>query len=182
MEKILIGEQGSLATLYGTEEKEGYVCLYIHGEGGQAQDALTEARALLAQGYPVLAADLPEGESAAYLRALYDYAASHWSHILLMAKGRSVRLCMEAFRDSALEKALFLLPSADTAQSIDTWQVPTAVLLSSYDRTLDWQVESALWSRFGADLTLGSIHGTAGYAAQDLTALDGWLYLALLNI
>lgn len=182
MEKIWIGEQGSSATLYGLEEKEGYVCLYIHGEGGSPQDALTEARALLAQGYPVLSADLPESAAPSSLRALYDYAAGRWKHILLLAKGHAVHLCTEALRGTAPEKALFLLPPVGAAQDMDAWTAPTAVLLSSYDRDLDWQSESALWGRFGADLTLGSIRGTAQYAAQDLTVVDAWLYLALLDI
>lgn len=182
MEKIWIGEQGSSASLYGSEEKEGYVCLYIHGEGGSPQDVLTEARALLAQGYPVLSADLPESAAPSSLRALYDYAAGRWKHILLLAKGRSVRLCMESLSGTAPEKALFLLPPTGAAKDVDTWSAPTAVLLSSCDRDLDWQSESALWNRFGADLTLSSIRGTAQYTVQDLTALDGWLYLSLLNI
>lgn len=192
MGKVILGESKIPGFLYGIDENAGHVCLYIPEKSGSREDALTDTRALLAQGWSVLSADLPdcgaccaaavEQNLTECLHTLYEYAAGRWEQISLMARGTSVELCLHALGAMTFEKAFFLLPVVKTEVSGIDWHTPTAVLLSSYDRKPDRKQELAFWDRMDAELTLASVRNTADAAEKDSVVLDAWLYLSSQNL
>lgn len=115
--------------LYGAPSEKGY--LFIHGQGGNKEEASGFAQIAVAAGYQVLGIDLPQhGERAAMesgfdpwtvvpeLQAVLAERKTHWKKIALRANSIGAYFSMLAFSGEPMEKALFVSPIVDMERLI----------------------------------------------------------------
>ena len=111
------------AVLYGTgaPSEKGY--LFLHGQGGNKEEAAAFAQIAVPSGYQVLGIDLPQhGERAAMasgfdpwtvmpeLQEVLTERKAHWHELRLRANSIGAYFSMLAFSSEQLEKALFVSP------------------------------------------------------------------------
>lgn len=117
------------AVLYGAPSKKGY--LFLHGQGGNKEEAAAFAEIAVPAGYQVLGIDLPQhGERAPMasgfdpwtvvpeLQAVLSERKAHWEKIALRANSIGAYFSMLAFSGETLEKALFVSPIVDMERLI----------------------------------------------------------------
>lgn len=109
------------AVLYGKPSEQGY--LFIHGQGGNKEEAAAFAEIAVPSGYQVLGIDLPQhgkrkSETSGFdpwtvvpeLQAVLAERKLHWSKISLRANSIGAYFSMLAFRHEPICKALFVSP------------------------------------------------------------------------
>lgn len=177
------------AVLYGDSSEKLF--LYIHGKMGCKEEAARFAEIVCPKGYQVLSMDLPgHGERAdemerfvpwevvPELQAVYGNARQCWQKINLYANSIGAYFSLLAFRDTKLEKSLFVSPILDMEKLIRDmigWagvtreqlkadgEIPTA-----FGETLSWK-----YLTYAAEKRITKWDGPTAilYAAQDhLTA------------
>lgn len=117
------------AVLYGAPSEKGY--LFIHGQGGNKEEAAVFAQIAVPAGYQVLGIDLPQhGDRAAMtsgfapwtvvpeLQEVLTERKAHWKKIALRANSIGAYFSMLAFSDEQMEKALFVSPIVNMEQLI----------------------------------------------------------------
>lgn len=114
--------------LYGPASNKGY--LFLHGQGGNKEEAAPFADIAVPLGYQVLALDLPEhGERKATpgfvpwlvvpeLQKLLGLAREKWESVSLRANSIGAYFAMLAFQNEPLDKALFVSPIVDMEELI----------------------------------------------------------------
>lgn len=98
------------------QPKKGY--LFVHGRGGNKEEAATFAEIAVPQGFQVAGIDLPgHGERkedikkfvpwtvVPELKAVLSYWKERWSGISLRANSMGANFSMQAFADEKMEKA-----------------------------------------------------------------------------
>lgn len=126
-EHISIGGIPSL--LYGPKSAKGF--LFIHGQGGNKEEAEAFAKIAVPAGYQVLSIDLPQhGERkdmangfdpwtvVPELEAVLAEQKKHWSNISLRANSIGAYFSMLAFQHEQIHRALFVSPIVDMEQLI----------------------------------------------------------------
>lgn len=126
MEQMDIG--GIPAVLYG--DKSSRVWLFVHGQGGNKEEAGAFAEIAVPAGYQVLGIDLP-GHGARIggagfdpwtavpeLERVYEYIAGRWQSFSLRANSIGAYFSMLAFEDKGADKALFVSPIVDMKRLI----------------------------------------------------------------
>lgn len=147
------------AVLYGEAGKKGY--LFVHGQGGNKEEAAAFAEIAVPAGYQVLGVDLPEhgarkGAPGGFdpwtavpeLRAVLAERKMHWDRIALRANSIGAYFSMLAFAGEPAEKALFVSPIVDMERLIHDmmgWAGVTEEQLRSrgeipteFGQTLSW--------------------------------------------
>lgn len=117
------------AVLYGAPSEQGY--LFLHGQGGNKEEAAAFAQIAVPAGYQVLGIDLPQhGERKAEaggfdpwtavpeLQAVLAERKPHWSKISLRANSIGAYFSMLAFQNEQICKALFVSPIVDMERLI----------------------------------------------------------------
>lgn len=148
------------AVLYGAPSKKGY--LFLHGQGGNKEEAAAFAQIAVPFGYQVLGIDLPQhGERKAMtsgfdpwtiipqLQKVLAERKSHWETISVRANSIGAYFAMLAFSSESIEKALFVSPIVNMEQLILDmmgWAGVTEEELqvkgeipTTFGQTLSWQ-------------------------------------------
>ncbi len=114
----------------GKNEKNG-VFIFVHGQGGNKEEAERFAKIAVSYGYGVLSADMPEHgkrtdgakfvpwEVVPELSAIYEYAKKRWNKISLRATSIGAYFSLLAFRNRRIEKRLLVSPLLDMQGFID---------------------------------------------------------------
>ncbi len=120
---------GIPAIIWGTPAKQLY--LYIHGQGGNKEEAERIAEVFCKHGYQVLSLDLPEhGERkdeqnsfdpwhiVPELKSVMKFARNQWERISIFANSIGAWFSMLSFDSSELEHCLFVSPVLDMKRLI----------------------------------------------------------------
>ncbi len=125
-EKFFIGNVPAI--LSGGQSER--IFLFIHGQGGNKEEATAFAEIAVLNGWQVLGIDLPEHgerndgikflpwEVIPELRQVWEYAVSHWKNIALRANSIGAWFSMLAFQNVTLAQCLFVSPVLDMEQLI----------------------------------------------------------------
>lgn len=157
-ERLLIG--GIPAVIYG--EKSNNVYLFVHGQGGNKEEAESFAEIVSLKGFQVLSIDLPEhgerekGTNSFYpwiivpeLQKVWEYISKRWQHISIRTNSIGAWYSMLAFSDNDIERSLFVSPILDMEHLIHNmmqWAGVTEDELSAkktiqtdFGQTLSWK-------------------------------------------
>lgn len=147
------------AILWGEPSENLY--LYIHGQGGNKEEAYNIAKVICRYGYQVLSVDLPEhGERrektnsfdpwhiVPELKSVMEFAKNHWRQISLFANSIGVWFSMLSFCNEELNQCLFVSPVLDMKMLIlkmMSWANVSKAQLkqerfikTSFGQTLSW--------------------------------------------
>ncbi len=146
------------AVLYG--ENADSVCLYIHGKGGNKEEAASAAAILCPHGFQVLGIDLPRHgarrecakafvpwEMIPEMQDVLTYAKQRWQRVSLYAVSIGAYVSLLAFSDEQFEHCLFLSPVLDMVALIDKMMRWAAV------STEQLQAEKEIPTDFGETLS-----------------------------
>ncbi|MDO5575407.1 MAG: alpha/beta hydrolase [bacterium] len=148
------------AVVYGEQSDKVY--LFVHGKGGNKEEAESFARIACARGYQVLSIDLPGygqrmSELADFvpwkivpeLQRVMKYAKSRWNTVSLHATSIGAFCSLLAFQEEELEAVLLVSPLLDMTKLIQNmmqWAGVTEEELqekqtipTDFGETLDWQ-------------------------------------------
>lgn len=157
-ERILVAEIPAI--VYG--EKSDQVYLFIHGQGGNKEEAESFAEIVSQKGWQVLSIDLPEhGERkneadrfypwiiVPELLSVWNYMDSQWKRIALRANSIGAWYSMLAFQDKHIVKSLFVSPILDMEHLISNmmkWAGVTKeeleakkIIPTTFGQTLSWE-------------------------------------------
>ena len=128
------------AIIWGARADKVY--LYIHGQGGNKNEAEDFSHIAARRGYQVMSIDLPEhGERRdegipmepwnviPELSRIMEYSRDRWTEISLFANSIGAWFSLLAFSDEQLKKSLFVSPVVNMAKLISdmmTWANVTA--------------------------------------------------------
>lgn len=129
MENHYISIGGVPAILWGKPSQQLF--LYIHGQGGNKEEAAAFSKIVCQRGFQVLSIDLPEhGQRKAEkdsfnpwhiipeLKMIMSNIKNHWKKISLYASSIGAWFSMLSFYNEHFEKCLFLSPVVDMKQLI----------------------------------------------------------------
>ncbi len=136
------------------------IILFVHGQGGNKEEAVSFAETAVQRGYQVLGIDLPNhGERTddkallpwnviPELTGIGEYLKKGWGHIALRANSIGAWFSMLAFAEYDLEKCLFVSPVLDMEQLITDMMMWAAVteeqlqkereIPTDFGQTLSW--------------------------------------------
>lgn len=142
-------------------EPSSVVYLYVHGQGGNKEEAALLADIICRHGAQVLSIDLPEhgerkDEEAGFdpwiivpeLHLIMNFVKRRWSRVSLYAVSIGAWFSMQSLGDEPLQNCLFVSPVVDMAQLIEKmmkWAGVTEKQLeeereieTSFGQTLSW--------------------------------------------
>ncbi len=160
MEQKKVKIKGIPIIIWGTSSER--VCLYIHGQGGNKEEAKVIANIICQRGWQVLSMDLPKHGDRQFkaktfepwnvvpeLSMIMEYAKYHWKDISLFANSIGAWFSMLAFTDEPIKKCLFLSPVLDMKQLVlkmMKWANVTeaqleqeSVIHTDFNQTLSWK-------------------------------------------
>ena len=143
-------------------EKSEKVFLYVHGQGGNKEEAEGFSKVAKEKGFQVLSIDLPgHGERKSEienfnpwsvvpeLTSIMEYAKSNWKSISLFAGSIGAYFSMLAFKNENLLQSLFVSPIVDMEYLIKrmmTWANVTEsklekekIIPTNFGQTLSWK-------------------------------------------
>lgn len=158
IQKITIGDIPTI--LWG--DTSNHLFFYVHGQGGNKEEASLLAEIVCRKGWQVLSFDLPEhGErtdeintfdpwhTTPELRAIMGYAKEHWEQISLYASSIGAWFSMLCFGNEQFEKCLFVSPVLDMKQLISKMMIwadvteeqlkSELIIPTSFGQTLSWE-------------------------------------------
>lgn len=148
------------AIIWGVSSRKVY--LYIHGQGGNKDEACQIADIICKYGYQILSIDLPEhgdrkNELLSFdtwhivpeLTAVMKFAKEHWDGISLFANSIGAWFSMLSFSNECLDNCFFVSPVLDMRQlilkmmslaSITEEQLKQELIIhSTYGQTLSYR-------------------------------------------
>lgn len=157
-DKTLI--EGIPAIIYGIKSDKIY--LFVHGQGGNKEEAESFAEIVSEKGWQVLSIDLPEhGErkneidhfypwiAVPELQKILIYMESRWKKIALRATSIGAWYSILAFQDKSIIRSLFISPILDMEHLIDNmmqWAGVTKeeleakkIIPTVFGQTLSWE-------------------------------------------
>lgn len=124
MEHYHIDINGVPAILWGQQSQRLF--LYVHGKGGNKEEASAFSEIVCQRGFQALSIDLPEhgqrkSETDTFnpwhavpeLKKVMEYAKKHWKNISLFANSIGAWFSMLSFGNETLEQCLFVSPVVD---------------------------------------------------------------------
>lgn len=143
-------------------DKSPKVYLYIHGQGGDKEEAEVFASIANRYGWQVLSIDLPEHGERKEERDLFNpwtivpelltvmqYAKNHWTDIALFANSIGAWFSMLSLKNEKMEKSLFVSPVLDMKSLIQKMMLWANVsherlkheqtIPTSFGQTLSWK-------------------------------------------
>ena len=138
------------------------IFLYVHGQGGNKEEAKVFASIANRYGWQVLSIDLPEHGERKKERDLFNpwtivpelltvmkYAKNRWANIALFANSIGAWFSMLSFKNEKLEKSLFVSPVLDMKSLIQKMMLWANVsqerlqheqtISTSFGQTLSWK-------------------------------------------
>ena len=157
-QQILIGNIPSI--LWGNDSSRLY--LYVHGQGGNKEEASFLAEKICVKGWQVLSFDLPghgerKDENGSFdpwhvspeLDLVMKYVKRHWKQHALYANSIGAWFSMLCFEHERFENCLFVSPVLDMKQLIlkmMSWANVTEeqlcrekIIPTSFGQTLTWE-------------------------------------------
>lgn len=148
------------AVIYGN--KSDSVCLFIHGQGGNKEEAESFAQIANEKGWQVISIDLPEhGERkneidrfylwivVPELQKIWSYMDLRWKHISIRANSIGAWYSMLALHDKNIDKSLFVSPILDMEHLINNmmkWNGVTEdeleakkIIRTTFGQPLSWE-------------------------------------------
>ena len=113
--------------------------IYVHGQGGHAEEVEKIADVAICKGYQIFAMDLPEHgkrrDDAKFvpwivipeLKTVGDYAKKRWKHIVVCSTSIGAWFSLFAFNDITLDRYLFISPLVDMNNMIDSLMLMSGV-------------------------------------------------------
>ena len=147
------------AILWGQQSNRLF--LYIHGKGGNKEEAAAFSEIVCRRGFQVLSIDLPEHgqrkseintfnpwHAVPELKMIMEYAKKHWQNISLFANSIGAWFSMLSFSNEPLEQCLFLSPVVDMkylvskmmkwANVSETQLQHEQIIPTNFGETLSW--------------------------------------------
>lgn len=147
------------AILWGQQSNQLF--LYIHGKGGNKEEAAAFSEIVCQRGFQVLSIDLPEHgqrkteidtfnpwHAVPELKMIMEYAKKHWQNISLFANSIGAWFSMLSFSNEPLEQCLFLSPVVDMkylvskmmkwANVSETQLQHEQIIPTNFGETLSW--------------------------------------------
>lgn len=147
------------AILWGQQSNRLF--LYIHGKGGNKEEAAVFSEIVCRRGFQVLSIDLPEHgqrkseintfnpwHAVPELKMIMEYAKKHWQNISLFANSIGAWFSMLSFSNEPLEQCLFLSPVVDMkylvskmmkwANVSETQLQHEQIIPTNFGETLSW--------------------------------------------
>ena len=133
--EVLIGKMP--VTIYGENSEK--VLIYVHGQGGQANEVERFADVIENKGFQILAVNLPKhGERnddtefvpwlvVPELKLVSEYVKIHWQRFVICATSIGVWFSLFAFNDIGADKFLFFSPLVDMENMIDNLMTAACV-------------------------------------------------------
>lgn len=160
MEKKIVKIKDIPAIIWGKSCESLY--LYVHGQGGNKEEAEYFAETVEKNGFQVLSFDLPKhgerlNEDKSFepwnvipeLTMLMEFSQEYWKHISLFANSIGAWFSMLSFGKSSLESCLFISPVLDMKQLIIkmmSWANVTEdclkqkqIIPTTFGQTLSWK-------------------------------------------
>lgn len=157
-EQIKIGDVPAI--VWGKPSKKGF--LFIHGQGGNKEEAQAFAQIAEECGYQVMSMDLPEHgdrkgqeppldpwHAVPELKKVMEYAKGRWDRISLRATSIGAWLSLLSFPNERLENCLFVSPVLDMERLISNmmqWAGVSEerlererVIPTTFGQTLSWE-------------------------------------------
>lgn len=138
------------------------VYLYIHGQGGNKEEAYSIAEIVCRNGYQILSIDLPEHGNrkceinsfdpwhiVPELTEVMKFAKEHWERISLFANSMGAWFSMLSFGNERLKNCLFVSPVLDMKQlvlrmmswaNVSEEQLKKELIIpTTFGQTLSWE-------------------------------------------
>lgn len=122
---------GITSLVWGIDTNKVY--LYIHGQGGNKEEAASFANLVGPNGWQVISIDLPEhgerkGEKDCFdpwhavseLQSVMEYVKKRWTRVALFANSIGAWFSMLGFPNEKIEKCMFVSPLLDMQKLITT--------------------------------------------------------------
>ena len=145
-------------TVYG--EKSDKVLIYVHGQGGRANEVENLTDFIKNKGYQILAVDLPgHGERnddkdfvpwtvIPELKSVGEYVKGCWKHFVVCATSIGAWFSIFAFFDIGVDKFLFFSPLVDMKNMIDNLMSAAHVTEARLEK------EKVIETEFGQTLSI----------------------------
>lgn len=160
MEKKITTIHKIPAIIWGTPSDK--VFLYVHGQGGNKEEAIHVYDEICSKGYQMVSLDLPEHGSRKEEKDMFDpwhaipelkqvmeYLREHWEQVSLYANSIGAWFSMLSFGKEQLEQCLFVSPVLDMKQLISNMMMwagvseeqleKERVIPTSFGQTLYWE-------------------------------------------
>ena len=157
--KKIISLEHIPAVIWGVPSSKVY--LYVHGQGGNKEEAAAFAEIVCRYGFQTLSIDLPEhgerkDEKAAFLpwevvpeiQSVMEYARKQWQSVSLYANSIGAWFSMQRLASEPLQNCMFVSPVVDMVQLIQRmmgWANVTEeqlknekIISTSFGQTLSW--------------------------------------------
>lgn len=151
---------GIPAIIFGVPSRKIY--LYIHGQGGNKEEAQSIVKVICRYGYQVLSIDLPEhgerkGEIDSFdpwhivpeLTGVMGFVKMHWERVSLFANSIGAWFSILSFGNECLDNCLFVSPVLDMKQlmlkmmgwaNVTEEQLKKELIIpTTFDQTLSWR-------------------------------------------
>lgn len=148
------------AIVWGTPSRNVY--LYIHGQGGNKEEASSVAEIVCKHGYQILSIDLPEHGNRKNEKNSFDpwhivpeltevmkFAKENWKSISLFANSIGAWFSMLSFSNERLKNCLFVSPVLDMKQlilrmmswaNVSEQQLKKELIIpTTFGQTLSWE-------------------------------------------
>ncbi len=148
------------AIIWGKSSKR--IFLYIHGQGGNKEEAAAFSDIVCQRGFQVLSIDLPEHgqrksdtdsfdpwHTVPELKTVMKYAKKHWQNISLFANSIGAWFSMLSFSNENLDQCLFVSPVVDMKQLVskmmkwanvsETQLQQELIIPTDFGQTLSWE-------------------------------------------
>lgn len=107
------------------------VFLFVHGKGGNKEEAIPFADVACKKGYQVLSIDLPKDlypwTVVPILKHVMKYINPRWSKVAIRANSIGALFSMMVFQNINIEKCLFVSPIVDMVKLIETMMLWASV-------------------------------------------------------
>lgn len=178
-------------------EKKEKVFLFVHGQGGNKEEAIRFAKIAVPLGYQVIGIDLSIMEMPwnvlPMLLGVKDYLKNHYSSISLRANSIGCWYSLLAFENDEIDKALFVSPILDMKRFIEsmeekderyyewvvshqiaTWHNETFILRPEKDLVVSDKVNEAFINRFLCDVVTLKNGEHWLHTPEQLSSLRKW--------
>ncbi|MGN0228562.1 MAG: hypothetical protein ACI4BH_02010 [Muribaculaceae bacterium] len=203
MKIILTKIQQTEAIIIG--EKNKRAILFVHGQGGNKEEALQFAEIAVPLGYQVIGIDLPvmdlPWDVLPRLLAVRDFLKKNYHSISLRANSIGCWYSLLAFENEQIAKALFVSPILDmkafieckeqkdmkyyewvVQHQIERWQNKTYILRPDKDLVVSDRVYEAFISKFACGVTTVADGEHWFHTPEQLRHLSEWEKYALTEI
>ena len=182
-------------------DKTDKVFLFVHGHGGNKEEALAFAEVVNSLGYQVIGIDLPVMEMPGKVMSLFSdvtqYLKQHYRSINVRSNSIGCWFSMLAFQQECLDKALFVSPILDmktfiecavhkeeryyewvVSHPIERWDTETFILRPRRDAVVAEKVYGSFLSQHPCQVEIVENGEHWFHTPEQLEILRQWEYKA----